>query len=144
MTKHQYNLENEMKIYLAVRLFSEAEQDWLAGLKRQLQEHGQDVVWPYELFNQAEIASWGEAASRRIMVGCREALDAWGLVVALLDGTQVDDGTAWELGYAYGKDIPAVGIRTDTRYCGETPGARVNSMIAGSMPIYLTREELSD
>lgn len=142
--KHQYNLKNEMKIYLAGPLFLEAEQDWLAGLKRQLQELGYDVVWPYELFNQTEISTWGDTASRKIMEGCRDALDACDLVVALLDGTQVDDGTAWELGYACAKGIPAVGIRTDARYCGETPGARVNAMIAGSMPVCLSKQELFD
>lgn len=83
-----------MKIYLAVPLFSEAEQDWFRGLKSQLQEMGYDVVWPYELFNQDEIAAWGEAASKRIMEGCRDALKACDLAAALLDGTQVDDGTA--------------------------------------------------
>lgn len=133
-----------MKIYLAGPLFSEAEQDWLRSLKGRLQDLGYDVVWPYELFNQAEVASWGDAASRRIMEGCRGALMACDLVVALLDGTQVDDGTAWELGFAHAKGLPAVGIRTDTRYCGETPGARINAMIAGSMPICLSREELID
>lgn len=133
-----------MKIYLAGPLFSEAEQDWLRGLKRQLQELGYDVLWPYELFNQDEVASWGDAASRRIKEGCRDVLEACDLVVALLDGTQIDDGTAWELGFAYAKGIPAVGIRTDARYCGETPGARINAMIAGSMPICRSRKELFD
>lgn len=78
------------------------------------------------------------------MEGCRDALAACKLVMALLDGTQVDDGTAWEVGYAYALDIPAVRIRTDARYCGEIPGARVNAMIAGSIPICLSREELID
>lgn len=133
-----------IKIYLAGPLFSEAEQGWLRGLKADLAELGCEVIWPYELFSQDEIASWGDDASKRIMEGYRDALAACDLVVALLDGTQVDDGTAWELGYAYAKDIPAVGIRTDARYCGETPGARVNAMIAGSMPICLTRQELID
>lgn len=133
-----------MKIYLAGPLFSEAEQNWLRGLKRQLQDLGYDVAWPYELFNQDELASWGDVASKRIMEGCRDALEACDLVVALLDGTQIDDGTAWELGFAYAKDIPSIGIRTDARYCGETPGARVNAMIAGSMPVCLSKTELFD
>ena len=104
-----------MKIYLAGPLFSDAERDWLRGLKGELGELGYDVLWPYELFNQDELVSWGDAASRRIMEGCRDAIEACDLVVALLDGTQVDDGTAWELGFAYAKAIPAVGIRTAAR-----------------------------
>lgn len=71
------------------------------------------------------------------MYGCKNALDECNLVVALLDGPQVDDGTAWELGYAYAKGIPAVGIRTDARYGGETQGGRINAMLAGSMSVFL-------
>jgi nucleoside 2-deoxyribosyltransferase len=36
-------------------------------------------------------------------------------VVAVCDGPQVDDGTAWEIGYAYGKNIQIFGLRTDAR-----------------------------
>ena len=53
-------------------------------------------------------------------------------VVALLDGTQVDDGTAWEIGYAYAKGIPVIGIRTDFRKSGDTQHPCVNAMIKGS------------
>jgi nucleoside 2-deoxyribosyltransferase len=36
-------------------------------------------------------------------------------IVAVCDGSQVDDGTAWEIGYAYGKNIQIFGLRTDAR-----------------------------
>jgi nucleoside 2-deoxyribosyltransferase len=35
--------------------------------------------------------------------------------VAVCDGVQVDDGTAWEIGYAYGRNIRIFGLRTDVR-----------------------------
>jgi len=53
-------------------------------------------------------------------------------VVALLDGPQVDDGTAWEIGYAHARGIPVIGIRTDFRQAGDVPGASVNAMIHAS------------
>ena len=53
--------------------------------------------------------------------------------MALLDGTQVDDGTAWEIGYAYAKGLPIYGIRTDFRHAGETGHSTVNSMIEGCL-----------
>ena len=52
--------------------------------------------------------------------------------MALLDGVQVDDGTAWEIGYAYAKGKPVVGVRTDFRNAGDTTHGRVNAMIEGS------------
>lgn len=121
-----------MKIYLAGPLFSEAEQQWLKNLQQELREDGYNVLWPYELFEQDQISSWGENAATKIMTACRDALNGCDIVVALLDGPQADDGTAWEIGYACAKSIPVVGIRTDLRFGGELPGARLNAMLAGS------------
>lgn len=130
------------RIYLAGPLFSEAEQNWLRAFKSELQGRGYDVLWPFELFNQDEI---GKLTARDIMEGCRKALDDCDLVVALLDGTQADDGTAWEIGYAYAKGLPIYGIRTDMRFGGELPGGQVNAMLAGSCRgIASSRAELID
>ncbi|MDE5833372.1 MAG: nucleoside 2-deoxyribosyltransferase [Desulfovibrio sp.] len=74
--------------------------------------------------------------------GCRHALFVRDLVVASLDGTRVNDGAAWELRFAWAKDILVVGIRADARYRGETPGTRINAMITGSIPICLSKEVL--
>lgn len=62
----------------------------------------------------------------------KAALDSCDLVVALLDGPMVDDGTAWKTGYAFAKGTPAVGIRTDFRQGGDTRHPCVNAMIKGS------------
>ena len=35
------------------------------------------------------------------------------LIVADLNGLHVGAGTSWELGYAYAKGIPCIGIKTD-------------------------------
>ena len=51
-------------------------------------------------------------------------------MIALLDGPQVDDGTAWEIGYFYSKKSPEqkiIAIRTDFRRAGESEGAVVNT-----------------
>jgi nucleoside 2-deoxyribosyltransferase len=60
------------------------------------------------------------------------------MVIALLDGSQVDDGTAWEIGYAFARGIPVYGIRTDSRSAGETGHSRVNAMIEGSLSGFAT------
>ncbi len=109
-----------MRVYLAGPLFSEAEQAWLRNFQLELSVHGY------------EVRTWGSETAGKIMEGCRDALLGCDIVVALLDGTQVDDGTAWEIGYACANNIPVVGIRTDMRYGGEVPNGKVNAMIAGS------------
>ena len=53
--------------------------------------------------------------------------------MALLDVAQVDDGTAWEIGYAYARGIPVIGLRTDFRLCADSDGVLVNAMIQGSV-----------
>lgn len=121
------------QIYLAGPLFSEAKQAWHRSTKARIQaETGRKVIWPYELLDQPEIATWGDDAPRRVMERCRDAMAACSLVVALLDGPQVDDGTAWEIGFAHARCIPVIGIRTDFRAAGDVPGALVNAMIHAS------------
>ena len=121
-----------MRIYQAGPLFSAAEIRWHKDFKQQLAAAGYDVQWPGDFFSQQEIDAWGADASKRIMERDRAAIDACDVVVALLDGAQVDDGTAWEIGYAYAKGKPVIGIRTDFRNAGDTSYGRVNAMIEGS------------
>ena len=49
-------------------------------------------------------------------------------VLAVLDGTDVDSGTAAEIGYASVR-IPIVGLRTDIRPAGDNEGATVNLQV---------------
>jgi nucleoside 2-deoxyribosyltransferase len=52
-------------------------------------------------------------------------------VVAVLDGSDVDSGTAAEIGYAAGKakPVPVIGLRLDTRPSGDNRGATVNLQV---------------
>jgi nucleoside 2-deoxyribosyltransferase len=125
-----------MRIYLAGPLFTQAEQEWLRRLKAQILTRAAaapvEVCWPHDLFSAQEIADWGDRAKHEIFARCRDQLDRADAVVALLDGTQVDDGTAWEIGYfSAGRrpGKPIIGIRTDFRKAGDADNARVNLMI---------------
>ena len=121
------------KIYQAGPLFSQAERTWHGTFKQRLEDAGHTVIWPGDLIEQASVDAWGKEAPRKIMEIDRDALLSCDVVVALLDGTQVDDGTAWEIGYACAKGIPVVGIRTDFRNGGDTGHSAVNAMIEGSV-----------
>lgn len=122
-----------MRIYQAGPLFSEAECNWHKQFKEKLESSGYEVVWPGELITSDKLEAWGNEAARKIMETDRDALLSCDVVVALLDGTQVDDGTAWEIGFACAKGIPVIGIRTDFRHCGDTDSGKVNAMIQGSV-----------
>ncbi|MCR5563248.1 MAG: nucleoside 2-deoxyribosyltransferase [Desulfovibrio sp.] len=121
-----------MRIYQAGPLFTAAEILWHRDFKHHLTAAGHDVRWPGDFFTPPEIDSWGADAPKMIMKKDRSAIDDCDVVVALLDGAQVDDGTAWEIGYAFARGKPVVGIRTDFRNGGDTSHGRVNAMIEGS------------
>ena len=50
-------------------------------------------------------------------------------VLAVLDGADVDSGTAAEIGYAAARDIPVVGLRTDLRAAGDNAATTVNLQV---------------
>ena len=96
-----------MKIYFAGPLFSEAERDWIRSTINKIEslaaQRGTkiEIIFPYDLITQEEIDRLGEHAKVEIFSRCKSHLDDAGLVIAMLDGSPVDDGTAWEIGYSY-------------------------------------------
>ncbi|UGV40070.1 nucleoside 2-deoxyribosyltransferase [Methanococcoides orientis] len=118
------------KIYLAAPLFSEAEQEFNKKLETALEEIGFSVFVPQEDSNDTEAAREDMDSSNIFQLNV-EAIDACDIVVAVLDGgTDVDSGTAWEIGYAYAKNKTVIGIKTDFRTLG--PEGLVNLMIGES------------
>jgi nucleoside 2-deoxyribosyltransferase len=123
-----------MKIYLAGPLFTEPEQNWLRELKSKIEvlANDVDVVWPYDLVSPEDMGKWGDNAKHEIFALCEKHLKEADLLIALLDGPLVDDGTSWEIGCFYSirkENQPIYGIRTDFRSAGDVPGAQVNLMI---------------
>ena len=95
-----------MRLYLAGPLFSAAERDWNEELAAALRDGGHEVFLP-----QDKEKGLDAAGIFRIDVGGIDWADA---LVAIVDGPDPDAGTAWEVGYAYGKK-PIVLVRTDFR-----------------------------
>jgi len=112
------------KIYLSGPLFSQGEINWGKKVKDFLEERLKiKVVWPHEL---------AEGTTEQIFQANLLALSGCDLMVAMLDGPQVDDGTAWEIGYFFSKDKPVIGLRTDFRRAGESDQSKVNLMVEHS------------
>lgn len=113
-----------VKIYLAGPLFSQAERDWAGKLKALVEASFSQVqvLWPHEF----------PAEGENIFGVNLENLEECQLMIAILDGPQVDDGTAWEMGYFYARGRKIVGIRTDFRRAGEHESSIVNAMIESS------------
>jgi nucleoside 2-deoxyribosyltransferase len=95
-----------MRLYFAGPLFSAAERDWNEAVAAALRDGGHEVFLPQE-----KESGLDAAGIFRTDVGGIDAADA---LVAVMDGPAPDAGTAWEVGYAYGRK-PIVLVRTDLR-----------------------------
>ena len=128
-------------IYLAGPLFSSAERAFNKTLKTLLEADGCDVFLPQEDAEDTD-EERSDGGLDAIFGRCFEGLCRADIVVAVLDGVDVDSGTAWELGFAYSQKKPIIGLRTDFRICGEKEP--VNLMILKSLTYYAgTTDELT-
>ncbi|MBI3635985.1 MAG: nucleoside 2-deoxyribosyltransferase [Candidatus Rokubacteria bacterium] len=102
---------------------------------------GHDILDPWALTDVAAVARvaalpWGVEryqAWRRLDTTIaetnRRAIEEADALVAVLDGPDVDSGTAAEIGFACGQGKPIVGYRGDTRRTGENEGVTVNLLV---------------
>ncbi|WMW21259.1 nucleoside 2-deoxyribosyltransferase [Methanolobus mangrovi] len=112
-------MDGKKQIYLAGPLFSQAERDFNVLLRDRLVEMGFSVFLPQEDGNDTE-SSRLEDRQRIIFENDVRGIDESDIVLAVLDGgSDVDSGTAWEMGYAYAKGIPVLGLKTDFRTFGD-------------------------
>lgn len=115
-----------MRIYFAGPLFTAAERDWNAALAGALRAAGHEVFLPQEQERGRTPAG--------IFATDVEGIDWADGVVAIMDGADPDSGTAWEVGYAYGKK-PIVLVRTDIRSDAGRGGSGYNAMLTESATI---------
>lgn len=102
-------------IYLSAPLFSQLQRRWNRELAGLIETAIRDcrVVLPQDFKVE------GRYNDRRtfsvIYRKCLKGIEEADLVVAVLDGADVDSGVAFEVGYAYAMGKPVVGVRTDFR-----------------------------
>lgn len=92
-----------------------------------------EPVDPWILVSDSELDEARAKGTQRELaaeIGRRntEAIESCELLVAVLDGQEVDSGTAAEVGYARALGIRCFGLRTDHRKSGEI-GATVNLQV---------------
>jgi nucleoside 2-deoxyribosyltransferase len=131
------------RIYVASPLgFSEAGRHFLdAVLLPLLRRLGFEVLDPWALTDPGRIAAvqaLPEGPSRReawralnleMAETNRAAIDRAQAMLAVLDGVDVDSGTAAEIGYAFARGTRIVGYRGDFRLSADNEGAAVNLQV---------------
>jgi nucleoside 2-deoxyribosyltransferase len=132
-----------IRVYLASPLgFSEAGRHFYATiLLPHMRALGCEVLDPWALtdarkIQAAQSMAYGSAKREawrtlNLEMGAtnRAAIDAAQAVVAVLDGTDVDSGTAAEIGYAFARGKLIVGYRGDFRLSADNEGSTVNLQV---------------
>ncbi len=124
-------------VYLAAPLFSQAECDFNRKLGDLIISEGFRVFLPQEDSNNIH-----DKKNRQQIIFNKNlaALDGSDIIVAVIDGADVDSGTAWEIGYAYSKGKPVLGLKTDFRTLGIE--GTVNLMIERAVVLCTSVPEL--
>lgn len=128
----------QYRIYLAAPLFSEAQKIYNAGLAGLLASRYYSVHLPQNFEDTAESRS--KKREELIYRWNLAALKNSDIVVAVIDGSDVDSGTALEMGYATALGKRVIAIRTDFRRYSDNE--LVNLMLETETEVAGNSEEL--
>ncbi len=105
-------------VYIAGPLFSQAEREFNKKLKGKLSEFA-DIYLPQEdgklLSEMIKSGIKVDTARKLVFREDIGAISRCDLFIIIMDGRVVDEGAAFELGYAYSKRKTCIGLKTDTR-----------------------------
>lgn len=106
------------RLYIASPLFSDAEKAFNSALKNSLKAHFQ-VFLPQEdgilLADRLVLGENAQAVMGEIFTADLTEIKHCDVLVIVLDGRTVDEGAAFELGYAYSLGKKCYGLQTDPR-----------------------------
>jgi nucleoside 2-deoxyribosyltransferase len=131
----------QLRVYLAAPLFTIQERRLNREVARALERElpGATVLLPQDFKHDGRYNS--PRAFGLIFKGCLELLDSSDCMVAWLDGPDADSGTCFEVGYAFAKGIPVVGVRTDFRLNQERG---VNVMLSRGCSAFVYRPSFDE
>ncbi len=130
-------MKEKHKVYIAGKIWTDAERAQLEAIDKLCKKLGLQTFLPHR---DVGFAKSMKDAPRIFKGDITDGFKDVSLVIASLDGLHVGAGTAWELGYAYARGIPAIGLKTDES--AEEGFEYLSSILIASMPIVSTMEEL--
>lgn len=117
-----------MKIYFAAPMFAKSDLVYNAYLVNQIRERYPEVEIYLPQENEAINDKTAYADSQMIALADTEKVLESQLMIALLDGVSIDAGVASEIGVAYAKNIPVLGLYTDSRQQGATNAKKIRAL----------------
>lgn len=128
-----------MKVYIAGKIGTKNELELLEEVDKLCKSLGFQTFLPHRDVGIAESLDDVEKIFRGDITEGFKGVD---LVIAVLDGLHVGAGTAWELGYAYAKAIPSIGLKTDENL--EDALEYLSAILLASMKIVSSIKELKE
>jgi len=116
--------------YIAGPLFDEGERWFIETIETRVAALGFDTFLPHR-----DNPPKTPATVRTIFGNDKGAIDRCDVIVANLNGITTDDGTAWELGYAFARGKHGIGIFTDWRARFPAENEVVNLMMQCSLDV---------
>ncbi len=120
-------------LYIAGPLFSDAERVYLEMMEDYITNRvnidKNEIYLPHRDAGDVGLNTDRNTAFEKDI----EMIDECDIIIALLDGMNVDSGTAGELGYAYKSDKILLGLLTDRRFRNQKTGelVHINNIIWG-------------
>jgi nucleoside 2-deoxyribosyltransferase len=125
-----------MKTYIAGPLCSESERQFLEKIDEICKKNKIDTFLPHR-----DCGLWKDAKdTKRIAKGDLKGFEKCNFLIANLNGFNIGAGTAWEMGYAYAKNIPIIALKTDRK--PEEALEEISAIIFGTTKIVCSLEEL--
>jgi len=110
--------KDQKKVYLAAPLFSQAERKFNERLTDLLEQYF-DIFLPQRdggmFVNMVAHGVTVDDAAHAVFQTDIHAIKNCDFVVAVLDGRAIDEGVAFEVGFAYANNKPCYGLQTDIR-----------------------------
>ena len=98
------------RVYVAGPLFDEGERWFIEAVEALVASEGYETFLPHR-----DNPPKTKDNVADIFANDKRGIDECDVVVANLNGLTTDDGTAWELGYAYATGKHLIGLHTDWR-----------------------------
>jgi len=117
-----------MKIYIAGPLHTEGERILLEKIDVICKELGFETYLPHR---DGQLLAKDRSNLKQIFERDCEGVDKCSIVIAVLNGFDVDSGTSWEMGCAFSKEKPIIGYINHILI--SDPQKQLNPMILGSL-----------
>jgi len=125
-----------MRVYIAGPLCNEKEREFLEKVDKLCRKIGFETFLPHR---DCGLVTFKEDLEKAFKEDVK-ALKNCNFVVAVLNGSHVGAGTAWEIGYAYSINKKIIGIKTDKDPESSIP--ELSAMLLKSVEIAKSFKEL--